>query len=92
MGLYGKKDLKQNELDSILGSALSGIELPKYKMPDNESNPDAILEIIKDELFLDGNLRQNLAIFCQTWEEKQIHELMDFMEGQKKVYQQLHGG
>ena len=26
---------------------------------------------------LDGNARQNLATFCQTWEEAEIHQLMD---------------
>ena len=26
---------------------------------------------------LDGNSRQNLATFCQTWEESEIHQLMD---------------
>jgi len=26
---------------------------------------------------LDGNARQDLAAFCQTWEEPEIHKLMD---------------
>ena len=26
---------------------------------------------------LDGNARQNLATFCQTWAEPQVHQLMD---------------
>ncbi len=26
---------------------------------------------------LDGNARQNLATFCQTWEEPEVHSLMD---------------
>ena len=26
---------------------------------------------------LDGNSRQNLATFCQTWLEPEVHELMD---------------
>ncbi len=26
---------------------------------------------------LDGNSRQNLATFCQTWEEPELHKLMD---------------
>ncbi|MGL5111624.1 MAG: glutamate decarboxylase [Flavobacterium sp.] len=34
-------------------------------------------QIVQDELFLDGNARQNLATFCQTWEEEEIHKLMD---------------
>ena len=72
------QEMKNEKIDSIFGSRLSDVKLPKYKMPENESNPDFILELVKDELFLDGNARQNLATFCQTWEEKQIHEIMDF--------------
>ena len=26
---------------------------------------------------LDGNSRQNLATFCQTWAEPEVHKLMD---------------
>ena len=29
--------------------------------------------LIKDELMLDGNSRQNLATFCQTFAEDEIH-------------------
>ena len=70
-----RKDLA---IDSVFGSGSADRELSKYEMPKNETNPDTMLEIIKDELFLDGNARQNLATFCQTWEEKQVHEIMDF--------------
>ena len=31
----------------------------------------------RDELFLDGNARQNLSTFCQTWLDPEVHELMD---------------
>ena len=33
--------------------------------------------MVHDELYLDGNARQNLATFCQTWEEDEVHKLMD---------------
>ena len=33
--------------------------------------------MVADELMLDGNARQNLATFCQTWEEPEVHRLMD---------------
>ncbi|NPR35432.1 glutamate decarboxylase, partial [Escherichia coli] len=29
------------------------------------------------ELYLDGNARQNLATFCQTWDDENVHKLMD---------------
>lgn len=75
MTLYVKK--KDEAFDSIYGNRMSDVKLPKNRMPEGESNPDVILEMVKDELFLDGNARQNLATFCQTWEEKQVHEIMD---------------
>ncbi len=76
MSIYEKK-LKNSTIESIFASSNSEIELPKYKMPKKESDPRVILEVIKDELFLDGNARQNLATFCQTFEEKEVRELMD---------------
>jgi glutamate decarboxylase len=36
-----------------------------------------MLQVVTDELMLDGNARQNLATFCQTWEEPEIHALME---------------
>ena len=39
--------------------------------------PEDAFQCISDELLLDGNARQNLATFCQTWEETEVHRLMD---------------
>lgn len=75
MSLYVKECSSSN--DSIFSSRNIGSELSKYKMPDKESDPRVIAELVKDELFLDGNARQNLATFCQTYLEKEVHELMD---------------
>ena len=51
--------------------------LPKEKFPPQESNPAAVYQLVHDELLLDGNARQNLATFCQTWVEPEIRKLMD---------------
>ena len=32
---------------------------------------------MRDELFLDGNAKQNLATFCSTWLNSEVHKLMD---------------
>ena len=32
--------------------------------------------MVSDELMLDGNSRQNLATFCQTWVEPEVLALM----------------
>ena len=51
--------------------------LPQERFPNNTSNPDIIYQILSEELLLDGNSKQNLATFCQTWESPQVHKLMD---------------
>lgn len=70
---------REQGADPIFGSdALSHIASSK-KMPQQEQSPQAIYQMIRDELYLDGNARQNLATFCQTWEEDEVHKLMDFL-------------
>lgn len=50
---------------------------PRLRMPQHGIPPDAAYSIVRDELGLDGNARQNLATFCQTWVEDEVHRLMD---------------
>jgi glutamate decarboxylase len=51
--------------------------LPKYRFPKDEMAPAPAFQVVADELMLDGNARQNLATFCQTWEEPAVHALME---------------
>lgn len=41
--------------------------IAKYKMPDDSHDPEVITDLILDELLLDGNAKQNLSTFCQTY-------------------------
>ena len=66
-----------NVYDEIYGREESSSGLAKNKFPASEDNPRVIYTAIHDELMLDGNSRQNLATFCQTWEEPEVHKLMD---------------
>jgi len=64
-------------LDSRFGSeAMSRVAESKV-FPAQEMRADLAYQIISDELFLDGNARQNLATFCQTWDDENVHKLMD---------------
>lgn len=63
--------------ETIFGSPESELTLPKYRVPRYESKSEVILELIRDELFLDGNARQNLATFCQTYADDEVRQLMD---------------
>lgn len=62
--------------ERIFGSGFLPHPLPKYQMPATETDPDAAYQLVHDELLLDGNSRQNLATFCQTWSEPQVEKLM----------------
>ena len=77
MPLHEKSTIQENLRDDIYASADLSVCMPKYSIPDQEHDPRHIYSVIHDELMLDGNSRQNLATFCQTWAEPEIHQLMD---------------
>jgi glutamate decarboxylase len=77
MPLHSQDTIKDMICDDIYASSdLSGC-LPKYRFPDEEHDPRHVYQAVHDELMLDGNSRQNLATFCQTWVEPEVHKLMD---------------
>src|SRR6516225_9624410 len=77
MALHDRNQVRDKLGDPLFARSDIATALPKYRFPATESDPDAVFQVVSDELLLDGNARQNLATFCQTWEEPQIHALMD---------------
>jgi glutamate decarboxylase len=77
VGLHNREQVLDRIDECVFASAALARELPKYRFPEAETLPDLAFQVIHDELLLDGNARQNLATFCQTWEEPQVHALMD---------------
>ena len=63
--------------DTVYASSDLAKASPKYRFPPAEWATADALAVVTDELMLDGNARQNLATFCQTWEEPAVHALMD---------------
>jgi glutamate decarboxylase len=51
-------------------------EVPKSHFPEHERDPRDILQLLQDELMLDGVARMNLATFCTTWVEPEVRALM----------------
>ncbi|GAM89733.1 hypothetical protein ANO11243_077720 [Dothideomycetidae sp. 11243] len=51
-------------------------ELPKFKIPREGAPAEAVHQMLKDELDLDGRPNLNLASFVGTYMEKQAEELM----------------
>jgi len=70
-------DLRDELLDDVYAAGDLAQALPAYQFPAVERSPRHVFASVRDELMLDGNSRQNLATFCQTWVDDEIHELMN---------------
>lgn len=75
--LHEKDKIREELLDDIYASSDLSLTLPKYKFPKEEHLPRDVYQVVHDELMLDGNSRQNLATFCSTWVDPEVHQLMD---------------
>ena len=53
-----------------------GTEIPRYRLPAHGMLPRGALQVVRDELILDGNARLNLATFVTTWMEPEAEQLM----------------
>ena len=53
-----------------------GAEIPRYRLPTHGMLPRSALQVVRDELILDGNARLNLATFVTTWMEPEAEQLM----------------
>ena len=51
-------------------------EVPRYRLPEGPMLPSTALQVVRDELILDGNARLNLATFVTTWMEPEAEQLM----------------
>jgi glutamate decarboxylase len=76
MTLHDRASIRHELDDSVFAGQDLSTATPKYRFPDDERDPHQMFQLVADELLLDGNARQNLATFCQTWEEPQILALM----------------
>ncbi len=77
MPLHKRVSVRDELLESVYAGKDLLTSLPSHRFPADEMRPEDAFQCISDELLLDGNERQNMATFCQTWEEEEIHKLMD---------------
>ena len=75
--LHERSSIRDEMLDEVYACTDLSVTMPKYRMPDQEQEARHAFQVVADELILDGNSRQNLATFCQTWLEPEVHRLMD---------------
>ena len=77
MPLHDKESIRESINDDVYASVDLSVSMPKFRFPSSECDPRHAYAVVHDELMLDGNSRQNLATFCQTWVEPEVHKLMD---------------
>jgi glutamate decarboxylase len=68
---------RDGALDDVYAAVDLAAALPKSAFPAQARNPRHVFAAVRDELMLDGNSRQNLATFCQTWVDDEVHDLMN---------------
>ena len=68
---------RDNDITSVFGATDVASPLPTCEIPDDSMRPEDAYQLIKQELLLDGNAAQNLATFCQTWDDPEVHKIMD---------------
>ena len=78
MALHAKVDEARGPAVLDINPLYCRIEhpVPKHRLPMHSMDPDAALQVVRDELILDGNARLNLATFVTTWMEPQAEQLM----------------
>lgn len=76
MALSRAKQSNKNKVFDAYSEDLAQTALPKYRLPDHPSPSQTVADLLKDELLLDGNSRQNLATFCTTYVSPEIQDLM----------------
>ena len=78
MALHAKVEHTDDSADIEISPVYCRLEhpVPRDELPATGMDPDAALQLVEDELILDGNARLNLATFVTTWMEPQANRLM----------------
>src|SRR5262245_45893840 len=76
MTLHHRNQVRHDLTESVFPGQDLAKAMPKYHFPPREAPSLDAFQVVHDELMLDGNARQNLATFCQTWEEPFVKDIM----------------
>jgi len=71
---YHSKD-SRIELNPLFTRDEEATDIPRYKIPEEETLPSTAYQFVHDESMLDGNARLNLATFVSTWMEDEAQRL-----------------
>ena len=74
--IHWRPEARRNvsSLDSI---RLRTQPLAREAFPDLPLDADVVAQVLREELLLDGNSKQNLATFCQTEASESVRQLME---------------
>jgi glutamate decarboxylase len=77
MGTIYKVDTDSLRYEDAYAERLAESELPRYRVPQALSDPMTVRNLVRDELYLDGNAVQKVATFCTTYNDDNVRYLMD---------------
>jgi glutamate decarboxylase len=77
MALHQVVERHDSEQHFIYAGGAVEQSLPKYRLPEEATDPQTVFNLVRDELLLDGNSRQNLATFCTTFVDDEARQLMN---------------
>lgn len=77
MPLHVRRTARNGLIDDVYAAKDTEETMPRYRFPEGQRDPRHAYQLVHDELMMDGNSRQNLATFCQTWVDPEVHKLMD---------------
>jgi glutamate decarboxylase len=83
--LHRRSSGRPHAADALYASTDLSVSAPTGRFPDAEIDARHAYAIVHDELMLEGNPRLNLATFCSTWLEPEVHELMSEAIGRNIV-------
>ena len=67
---------QNNETTPIFGTEASNETVVMTSLHKNPVAPEVAYRLIKDQWIDEGNARQNLATFCQTYMDPEVTQLM----------------
>ncbi|VEI02319.1 Glutamate decarboxylase [Acidipropionibacterium jensenii] len=70
-----RPDQESVALNPVFARPGETTELPRFRLPRQESLPETAYQIVHDEAMLDGNARLNLATFVGTWMDDDANRL-----------------
>ncbi|KAI9019892.1 glutamate decarboxylase [Hyaloraphidium curvatum] len=81
MALHSKHDVVRkpgHTLDDEVYCTQDAVHaLPKWRFPKTARNSSVVSALVMDELMLDGNSKQNMATFCQTYLDPDVRRILD---------------